>query len=124
MAATLSFNACHTRSQTWQRPAFTRTLQVQHSVRRLTSHPHEFRQGAQYRHTRTHAAVCSSSTGHACSIKDSTDNAPEQQSQQLDEVGPNISWLAEHLQGQWHKELNRHLGHGRLSAQHTCPKSA
>ncbi|DBA98785.1 TPA: hypothetical protein ACH3X1_014550 [Trebouxia sp. C0004] len=137
MAATLSFNACHTRcthhlchrialfymkrpfttapidsrSQTWQRPAFTRTLQVQHSVRRLTSHPHEFRQGAQYRHTRTHAAVCSSSTGHACSIKDSTDNAPEQQSQQLDEVGPNISWLAEHLQGQWHKELNRHLGY-------------
>ena len=85
MASMLPFNACHnrcvcrrmglfdmkrpftnapidSRSQTLQRPA-RRTLQVQHSVRRLTSHPHHLQQGAQYRHTRTPAAVCSSSTG-------------------------------------------------------------
>ncbi len=85
MEATLSVNASHircvtiaadietkrqfttalinSRSQTWQQPAFRRTLQVRHSVRRLTSYPHELQQGAQCRHRRTHATVCSSSTG-------------------------------------------------------------
>lgn len=63
MEATLSFNACHvrcvriaadidskqqamtapinSRSDTWQRPAFRRTLPVHHSVRRPTSYPHK-----------------------------------------------------------------------------------
>ncbi len=35
---------------------------------------------------------------------------PQQQSPQLDS-GPEISLLAEELQGQWHEQLNRHLGH-------------
>ena len=51
------------------------------------------------------------SAGHAYSISDNFDNTPQQQSQQPDEGGPNISWLAEKLQEQWHEKLNRHLGH-------------
>jgi len=47
----------YSRSQTWQRPAFRRTLRVQHSVRRLTSYPHELRRGAQCRQRRT-VQVC------------------------------------------------------------------
>lgn len=55
--------AINSRSQTWQRPVFRRTLQVQHSLTRLTSQPHELRQGAQYRNRRTCTTKCSSSTG-------------------------------------------------------------
>ena len=49
--------------------------------------------------------------GHAYSINDSTGNTPQQQGQQPDEAGPNISLLTEELQGQWHEKLNRHFGH-------------
>ncbi|DBA90887.1 TPA: hypothetical protein ACH3X2_004257 [Trebouxia sp. C0005] len=101
MEATLSFNACHVR----------RTLGVQHSVRRLTSYRHELQQGAKCRPRRSYATVCSSSLGHAYSITDSTGTIPQQQGQQPDAAGVDISLLAEKLQGQWHEKLNRHLGH-------------
>ena len=35
----------------------------------------------------------------------------QQQSWQPDEAGPDISLLAEELQGQWHEKRNSHLGH-------------
>ena len=35
---------------------------------------------------------------------------PQQKRPQLDS-GPDISLLADELQGQWHEQLNRHLGH-------------
>ncbi|DBA90888.1 TPA: hypothetical protein ACH3X2_004258 [Trebouxia sp. C0005] len=129
MEATLSFNACHVRcvpiaadsdssrlflyirSQTWQRPAFRRTLGVQHSVRRLTSYQHELQRGAKCRHRRSCATICSSRLGHAYSSNDSTGNIPQQQGQQPDETGPDISLLTEELQGQWLEESNRHVGH-------------
>ncbi|KAL0032733.1 hypothetical protein WJX79_006253 [Trebouxia sp. C0005] len=89
MEATLSFNACHVR----------RTLGVQHSVRRLTSYRHELQQGAKCRPRRSYATVCSSSLGHAYSITDSTGTIPQQQGQQPDAAGVDISLLAEKLQG-------------------------
>ncbi len=48
--------------------------------------------------------------GHAYGISDSTDSKSQQQSQQPDEIGPNISLLPQELQGQWHEQLNGHLG--------------
>jgi len=51
------------------------------------------------------------SAGHAYSINDSTGNIRQQQGQQPDEAGPDISLLTEELQGQWHEKLNRHFGH-------------
>jgi len=51
------------------------------------------------------------SAGYDYSDNGSTDNLPQQQSQQPDEAGPDISLLHEELQGQWHEKLNRHLGH-------------
>jgi len=57
------------------------------------------------------------SAGHAYSINDSTGNIRQQQGQQPDEAGPDISLLPEELQGQWHEKLNRHLGHILISAQ-------
>ena len=47
--------------------------------------------------------------GHAYG-SGSIKNRPQQQSQQPDEIGPNISLLPEELQCQWHEELNKHLG--------------
>ncbi len=54
---------------------------------------------------------CKRSAGRAYSINDCSDSIPQQQSQQPDEAGPDISLLSEELQGQWHEKLNRHLGH-------------
>jgi len=48
--------------------------------------------------------------GHAYGINGSTDSKSQQQSQQPDQIGPNISLLPEELQGQWHEQLKRHLG--------------
>ena len=48
--------------------------------------------------------------GHAYGISGSTASKSQQQSQQPDEIGPNISLLPEELQGQWHERLNKHLG--------------
>ncbi|KAL0041318.1 hypothetical protein WJX77_012278 [Trebouxia sp. C0004] len=83
MEATLSFNACHIR----------RTLQVQHTVGRLTSHGHihKLRQGTQYTHQKPHATVCYTSTGDAYRTSCSQDNIPQQQSRQLPEVGPDLA---------------------------------
>ncbi len=50
------------------------------------------------------------SAGRAYSVTGSTGSIPQQQSQQPDQAGPNITLLSEELQGQWHEELNRHLG--------------
>ena len=44
---------------------------------------------------------------------------PQQQRPQLDK-GPNISLLAEELQGQWHGQLNRHLGHILIKPYSNC----
>ena len=48
--------------------------------------------------------------GHVSGASCSTDNTQQQQKQQPHAGGPNISLLSEDLQGQWHKELNVHLG--------------
>lgn len=53
----------NSRSQSWQPPAFRRTLPVHHSVRRLTSYSHDLEQAAPCRYKRTHATACSSRTG-------------------------------------------------------------
>ncbi len=64
--------------------------------------------------------------GHTYGINGSTDSKSQQQSQQAYKVGPNISLLSEELQGQWHKELNEHLGsilirpHSRLKVWWSC----
>ena len=50
------------------------------------------------------------SAGRAYSVTGSTGSIPQQQSQQPDQAGPNITLLSEELQGQWHEELNRYLG--------------
>ena len=47
--------------------------------------------------------------GHAHGVDSRADSMPHQQPQQHDKA-PNISLLAEELQNQWHKDLNRHLG--------------
>ncbi len=58
--------------------------------------------------------------GHAYSINDSTGNIPQQQGQQPDEAGPDISLLREDLQGQWHEKLNRHLGNVLIKPYSKC----
>ncbi len=63
---------------------------------------------------------CKRSAGRAYSINHCSDNIPQQQSRQLHEVGPDISLLAEELQGQWHKKLNRHLVHILIKPYSNC----
>lgn len=47
------------------------------------------------------------SAGNAHSINGSAGNKPQQQSQQLDGAGPDISLFPEELQEIWHENLNR-----------------
>ncbi|DBA98572.1 TPA: hypothetical protein ACH3X1_014375 [Trebouxia sp. C0004] len=82
VGATLSFNT---------RPV-RRTLQVQHSGRRLISHTYK-RKG-----------------GHSSGSNGGTDCTRQQLERQLYETEPDTSLLAEELQGQWHEKLNKHLG--------------
>ncbi|DBB08114.1 TPA: hypothetical protein ACH3X3_008309 [Trebouxia sp. C0006] len=59
-----------------------RTLQVGHRVRRLTSYTQESQKGAQCTHGRTDTTVCSSCTGHAYGITDSTDSIQQRRPDQ------------------------------------------
>ena len=121
-------------SRTWHWPAFRRTSQVPHCARRLISYAQEPHTNTRILHGSTHVAICPGlasqlkqfdlsyvlgsdcctharcSAGHAYGISGSAEDVPQQQSLQLDSR-PDISLLAEELQGQWHKQLNRHLGH-------------
>ncbi|DBA98633.1 TPA: hypothetical protein ACH3X1_014421 [Trebouxia sp. C0004] len=103
VGATLSFNSLPVRCQTWQWPAYRRTSQVHHRVRRQTSYAHKIRTGAKCAKQR-----------HVYGMNGSTESRPQQQEQQQNGGGPDTSLLAEELQGQWHEKLNRHLGNVRI----------
>ncbi|DBB15630.1 TPA: hypothetical protein ACH3X3_003841 [Trebouxia sp. C0006] len=75
-----------------------RTTQVPHRARRPTS-------DTQVPQTKSRQVY----GRHAYGVSGSADGMVQQQSPELD-CRPNISMLAEELQGQWHEQLNRHLG--------------
>jgi len=60
------------------------------------------------------------SAGHAYGIDGRTDSISQQQDQQRNGLGPDISLLAEELQGQWHEKLNRHLGDILIKPYSNC----